>query len=1047
MKRAFSDDSPVANSNPNNASDDTEQARSGIRLRMYYDMNPILERAAAVGVDEIDVALASFSESSAHLQSSFRNPRTRLAAYGVPDLSDIADVMEPDSPLALTKPIDPKLDAKSPTKRTGKPSSPIKITSGRLSETMVSLPPNSSPSKAEPSPTKSTSTPSTPFKDSPGLTKTTISPAVLARCIVSAEHARSSPNTQTPTLNRLFQTPTFKDSPFAAIQEAQSSPAERDSPSKFIRPVAPTPSRWNRLDPTTPRHLFTPLPTARTPSVESPLGLVASIPTHVQACATPVADGTLNMTADVDFGILSPSFDHASWLNSPASAGEVQRIKNIKKASRRKSEPLFRHCLKVQRRRKSASPQKAMAAAAAVDSFHISPIALPALPCNDETEASILNTPMARNSSIEVIISAPTEEDSAVGTKSPPNEDADTTTKEKKVLDIDVRQNPDIFGAQIALPTVDQLAQIARDRCDGLANVIVTQENGRLVVRFKLPTQYAAIFPESQGADESHFSSSPSAISSSPRVTFKGHSVSLPNTNASLLSIDDTASSPAHDAMDRTLIVEDFEAVAATPRPSHGRKTVPGYRQISSVENSPAASCNSDSTSISMPSFTVADDGTTIPNLDSMSPENVKDSPAQGDSSSSLSLLDSTPSLDTPSSQVFAGSLNLVASTPKPTLARRSPEPAAASTPSPSAVEDQAISSSPSISFTPVNQNASGSRSGTPNSPPAGDVVDSKGVSPTPQASQSAPSSSLTHDDDSPGRDYMREFIKRSRPKRSSTTETGSPVAPASKRQPLGIKSPNTESPHQKKRKLESESVETPGKKMSEPSPKKARRVGRPPTRKPADKSQSEKAVVPITNSEVGVATNEANDAETEQDDADDDSAPARRSSRLRSQTPTTTKSAIPTPIKIGRAGTVLNAAVRSEQQDLTYQTRMNTRKNKGAAEYPAQVLAKSSEELSDGAAEDMVAETTTKSKRGKSVIWKQPLEAFHEEQKPVKGKAAPKTKVTYGSSGVGKLPKVAPAAQKQRTAKAVAESLGMASNGTPAKPQRVTRSRTRSQN
>jgi hypothetical protein len=167
----------------------------------------------------------------------------------------------------------------------------------------------------------------------------------------------------------------------------------------------------------------------------------------------------------------------------------------------------------------------------------------------------------------------------------------------------------------------------------------------------------------------------------------------------------------------------------------------------------------------------------------------------------------------------------------------------------------------------------------------------------------------------------MREFIRRSKPKRPLTTDAGSPVAPATKRQPLAPKSPNTESPLKAKRKFENEKErqESPLKMAStKPEAKKMRRYGMGLKKRNIirDKKEDDSDRIDVESPADVLAAVDELDEVTE-----GNSAASRRSSRIRKQAVTAplSKSAIPTPIKIGRStGTTLNSAVRSEQQDQT---------------------------------------------------------------------------------------------------------------------------------
>jgi hypothetical protein len=80
-----------------------------------------------------------------------------------------------------------------------------------------------------------------------------------------------------------------------------------------------------------------------------------------------------------------------------------------------------------------------------------------------------------------------------------------------------------------------------------------------------------------------------------------------------------------------------------------------------------------------------------------------------------------------------------------------------------------------------------------------------------------------------------------------------------------------------------------------------------------------------------------------------------------------------------------------------------------------------------------------------KCVAWKSPLAAYQEEEDDKLKKKGSKTTKTVRTSGIAKpVTRAKTTAEKERTAR-LAEHFGMVSNGTPAKPQRMTRSRMRS--
>lgn len=384
----------------------------------------------------------------------------------------------------------------------------------------------------------------------------------------------------------------------------------------------------------------------------------------------------------------------------------------------------------------------------------------------------------------------------------------------------------------------------------------------------------------------------------------------------------------------------------------------------------------------------------------------------------------------------------------EPHVIQPSPSPVT-SAPTSTAQKETKLSLSPSptlnLSFTPVNARSPNAveasvqrEESIPESPPTvtTEIVETV--------------TAQSHDYDSPGRDYMREFIRRSRPKRPSTTEAGSPVGPTVKRQPLGEKSPNTESPSKSKRKLEKEHDQHESlKKSSNASPKKMRRYGKSSTKKSATANEHEEDSTQTL--DIKAVTDSAVNADEVEDEAEMDSN-SRRSSRLRNQAPVpSVKSAIPTPIKIGRnSGPTLNSAVRSEQQGLTNQTRSNTAKNKGDSEYPAQFLARQAELVQN---ELSIVERESSSDREgrKTVNWSNPLAMYQEDPQQEKEKEKEKPKKTklakpksVQMSGIAKpTTRAKTTADKERTAR-LAEHFGMVSNGTPAKPQRSTRSRMR---
>ncbi|KAK7421500.1 hypothetical protein QQX98_002199 [Neonectria punicea] len=1147
-------------------SDVTEiyEPMGGNTFQIYNEILPIIIRATKKGLDVVDFNTASIAEASAIMRDIRKNPRRHLAANGVPDLSDIADMTEPESPHTI-RPPKLKAESRSPQKRIARLTSPIKNGFQRLTNSIVKLVPGSGP-KAEPSPTKSSSTPSTPLKLSPTPTKATITPSgnssPLSRPSLLAPDMSTEDSPSRP--GRTFRAPSYADSSSFTNQTGstaffadESSPA-KPSPSKFTRPVAPTPSRWNRAEPTTPQ-AFTPMPSHWTPSqTDSPIGLASLIPPSTPQMPKCTFNIETPNNAEFRFGDVSPSFNSISWMNPDVQASEPRRIHNVNAARRRQSEPLLRKHLKTQARRKSSSPRKVRFQDD--DTF-----------CDNTSLASIL--PSARNTSEVDVTETDTPQTDAPGTDAlntkTPNTDTpdnvatteipstritgenalmandEPTTKvatkpsaeltikptelvtdnddkaedkaesiqqtpkiavtsaddhlvpapsvEQGVLNIDMRQNPNIFAAQPSSP-IHQLAQMAEDRCEGHAKVVVTQDNGRLFVRFKLPNEFAYLFPSTQGFDESRFTTSPSAISSSPRITFNTRQPSYqarPNSSPGLTQLSSEGLSGTFPAF---------------PRPSF--QTRPGTSPASSHSSFYAQSNMSPATPrfADTPTY-AADDQTLVVNWSLNSYGSVQDTPMR-QSPSSVDLFQ-TPDItgigrirDTPAGQTpgfrtpelpfngtFYGSpptftgntptstqnLSPIKGTPMHRLQKTPIKRAGTNTPTaavpslranvtptpvrstlPNVTGGTPSAPTPLTSFTPVNKTplcqVTTLSDSTSNTIEKTTPVNTAPAMTTPVANDSTAPASTRQEtfDESPGRAYMRDFIKRSR--QSSTTETGSPVAPASKRQPLVAKSHNTPSPL-KKRKLEKdEEAQSPLEKAKEP--KEPLEAKEPATKRVRRTAKVSKKADPISdNVPVGLGLlAEADKMGANGDEKEEESGPTtRRSSRLRTQTGGSgSKSSIPTAIKLNRSGAgraggaILNSTVKSDQQELTAQTRSNTRKNRGASEYPAQVLARVAGSPQNEESDGSEAPSSTSSKEGKSVGWKEPLESVQEESKPKggkAGKAVAKTKPTQGKTGIAK-PKAT--SQSKRTAK-LAENLGMVANGTP-RPQRMTRSRTRSQ-
>ncbi|KAJ4312914.1 hypothetical protein N0V84_009683 [Fusarium piperis] len=1156
----------------------------GNKLGIYHQLLPIIERAMINGDGQVSLKTASIAEALYIMRQT--QPHTRKPASAGPRLSDVTDYTEPPTPTAIPRPVI-HAEARSPQKRIARLTSPIKKSMRLLTNSVYKLVPGSSP-KASPSPTKSDSAPSTPVQQSPNPAKPAITPSGID----------STPLTRPADI--------YEDDSIEHITLA--------------RPVAPTPSRWSRPDPSTPR-VFSPVRSMRVPATptqtDNPISLAALLPPTTPQL--PQCDLTPRSAepANFDFGTVSPSFNSSiSWMNSSVHSSEPKRIKNVNKARRRQSEPLLRKYFKDKARRASSSPQKVRFQDQdifhddiSIGSLFDSVISTPAkstLTNIDAAQLSVVEegselepettmdiapaaelsvveevteplstidvTPVTQLSIVEEVteleptmdvntVTEPVEEDATVEPIQAETDAADkaeqaphnthptpTATIEHGVVNIDMRQNPDIFGTHVSSPPapVYSLSRMADDRCQGHAKVVVTEQNGRLFVRFKLSAEYAHMFPASQGFDGSQFSMSPS-ISSSPRITFKTPAIKrtptidsvietpqfqtpelpagentllfgspqngftfaehtelrgTPGVNTLLQTPDVTGlgivnrsnqtpqastksifETPELPAGENTLLFGSPQNgfTLAEHTELHGTPGVNTLLQTPNITGRGIMSITNQTPGFETPKVTGADETLVVP-WDDL-PEST---PAQNRATrrtptvnnllatpdvarfNMMNRTNQTPGVETPKVTGPDETLvmswdDLPAATPAqkskhmtpthatPTAHAETTTPVHSTPTDTTPVEAAPVEATPAEA-TPIETT---SAENTAQAADAPEIEAIPNTTPVQEAEPAQAADTRRQDYDSPGREYMREFIKRSRQSiATTTTETGSPMAPIAKRQPLEARSPNRGSPQKNKRKHEDDSGEVqPPAKKAKPSKEESKQTT--PKRARRTKTTRQKTDLAIETTDLPTAAEEATaevgeTVEKQTEVAEDEGPVTRRSTRLRSreQTSGAPKSSIPTPIKLNRSGAgrnggaVLNSSVRSEQQDLSHQTRLNTKRNKGSAEYPAQVLAKHAETKGEDDSDASQASGESSADKGKkSVVWREPLESV-QEAKPKKGGRSTKTKVTQGKTGVAK-PKST--AQKQRVVQA-AEDLGMAGNGTPVKPQRMTRARTRSQ-
>ncbi|KAF5669523.1 hypothetical protein FHETE_4909 [Fusarium heterosporum] len=698
-----------------------------------------------------------------------------------------------------------------------------------------------------------------------------------------------------------------------------------------------------------------------------------------------------------------------------------------------------------------------------ITAIHPSPIEALAHTQADEDMTEDINDV---SEALTVIVRTPTENDMDDIAPAPENKNREPIPVEQAVVEIDMRENPDIFGIHVSSPPapIRNLSRMAGDACSGLAKVVVTEENGRLFVRFKLSAQYAHIFPASQGFDDSQLALSPSAISHSPRISFDSNRIQAQPEISSPAKVDDTSIAARRSPINEMTKTPNISAFARSPSNESQFRTPELPASNSTIMfGSPAGGLS--------PAFEYS-----TPNPRSIeSLLRTPDASGFGNANQGLNDEFKTPELP-PSDNT------LMFASAKPMSTKRTPRRQSAMTPLKQALSNTVGTQRPITPQVPTTFNHNTPKFATPiddaadrtlpmswsdvqdspNDEPLEQAIEAPGTQPTTtdpapaQEAQAAPTADQTSQDfDSPDREFVRNFIKRSR-LASNTTDAGSPAALTTRRQPLSVRSPNRISPLKPKRKHQEDvddNVQSPLKKVKveddsqtdtqKPAPKKGRRT----------KNSRQKSELEIDMNDLPTTTAATPTATTDDKQANELGAvtPAtRRSSRLRVQDSASgaPKSSLPTPtpIKLNRAGAGRNGGAnlkkaRTEDQELDRKTRSNTKKNMGDAEFPPEVLVRLA---GQGEEDSDVGQESEGSAGGRRVGWKTPLAKFQGES-PKKGRAAPKGKATQGQTGISKPKSTGKSTPKAKQATKVAEDLGMVANGTPAKPQRVTRSRARS--
>ncbi|KAM0397747.1 hypothetical protein ACHAQC_003408 [Fusarium culmorum] len=1011
----------------------------GNKLGFYYKVLPMIKRAYSRGMTEVDLTTGSMVKLSTSFLRRRRNPREHVAAFGVPDLSDIADESEPESPTVIREPV-LKFESRSPAKRLARLANPFsKSTSrgNRLAQGFVKLVPGlargafSTPVKSRSSPVPQTASPVYDYavaslQYSPSASDDEAEDDASSSKEGSPEPVEDLPSSPVRSPGRTFRVPSeFDSSSIAGDESIQGPPStpNQSSPVNFSRPVGPTPSRWNRPEPTTP---FTPIPqtaTAATPAeTDSPIGLYALLAPDTPKAPTCTYE-TLSGTDPIDFGAPSAFESSLSWMNTSATASEQARSQNVSHARRRRSEPLLLKSVLTQARRRSASPQKLRFKAD--DTFHdvISIASLFDLPSADDD--TIVTDPIepaatAEDDTVQEIqmedpvpicttdgnvsaddgvdaIDASVTRDVTMEDPAPMVATDDRHVKdivqddqpaptEQSIVEIDMRENPDIFGAHPSSPPapIQNLSRMADDACSGLAKVVVTEENGRLFVRFKLSAEYAHMFPASQGFEDNDLTFSPSAASSTPKAK-SSHQVAITATPQPMLFV----ATPQPISAKR--VTRRQSAMTPLKRATMNATEAAQLRTPAPVTNPNHAT----------PKFATPATGNTDQTL-AVSWSDVEDTPAQLNIRSQRT----EPSPATPrfaSPAVTNDDTTIIFPwsdvEDSPARFRTRPQPAPNhATPkfaTPAAGNDTTLAVSWPDVATPAPAQSSASTE----------------VVPAEDEHQSV----AAVDNDSPNREFMRSFIARTR--QPTATESGSPTPLVATRKPLGALSPNRGTPMMAKRKHEGEDEDEDEDKK--PSPKKAKLETR-------GKVAQMKSNLDIDMVDFPATQVTESPAPTPTDAANEEAASpptTRQSSRLRGQGAGGPKSSLPTPIKLSRAGAgrgSLARKPRSEEQELDRKTRSNTKKNMGDAESPAEVLTR----IKDQAEED--SDVGEGSAGGRRVGWKDPLEKI--QGSPPKKRAEPKGKATQGKTGVA----------KPKATRAAKVALGP-------KSQRVTRSRTRS--
>ncbi|UZP36502.1 hypothetical protein NXS19_004318 [Fusarium pseudograminearum] len=208
----------------------------GNKLGFYYKVLPMIKRAYSRGMTEVDLTTGSVVKLSTSFLRRRRNPREHVAAFGVPDLSDIADESEPESPTVIREPV-LKFESRSPAKRLARLANPFsKSTSrgSRLAQGFVKLVPGlarggfSTPVKSRSSPVPQTASPVYDYavaslQYSPSASDDEADEASSSK-EGSPEPAEDLPSSPVRSPGRTFRVPSEFDSSSIAGDESNQGP-------------------------------------------------------------------------------------------------------------------------------------------------------------------------------------------------------------------------------------------------------------------------------------------------------------------------------------------------------------------------------------------------------------------------------------------------------------------------------------------------------------------------------------------------------------------------------------------------------------------------------------------------------------------------------------------------------------------------------------------------------------------------------------------------------------------------------------------------------